>query len=139
MNSAESELRFRTWAVTAVVVLANCLGNFFLSWGLKQRASAVFSPREYLEVLFSPWVTLGVLLLILWALSRMTLLSWADLSFVLPVTAVGYVLAAVSGKLFLGERVSGQRWLGTLLIMAGTMLVGSTSVRTRQEDAGGGR
>jgi uncharacterized membrane protein len=121
----------KTWIVTAVVILANVLGNSSLSWGVKQRATALaFSPRQYLEAVFSPWVCLGIGLLTLWLLSRMALLSWADLSFVLPVTALGYVLTALAGKLLLGEQISPQRWIGTLLIVAGAILVGSTSIRT---------
>jgi uncharacterized membrane protein len=133
-----NDLRFRTWLVAAIVILANVTGNFFLSWGLKQRGAAVFSPHEYLRAIASPWVALGILLLILWVLSRMALLSWADLSFVLPVTSVGYVLAAIAGRLFLAEQISPNRWTGTLLIVAGTMLVGSTSIRTGGGPPAGG-
>ena len=53
-------------------------------------------------------LTLGVLLMILWMLSRMALLSWADLSYVLPVTAIGYVLVALVGKALLDEQISGE-------------------------------
>jgi drug/metabolite transporter (DMT)-like permease len=66
----------------------------------------------------------GITLLILWMLSRMALLSWADLSYVLPVTALGYVANALLGRFFLSEQISPQRWAGTLLIVAGTTLVG---------------
>ena len=62
---------------------------------------------------------LGTTLLILWLLSRMTLLGWADLSYVLPVTSIAYVLSAVLGKVFFGEQVTWQRWLGTVFIVAG--------------------
>ena len=51
-------------------------------------------------------VLLGVSLLILWLLSRMALMSWADLSFVLPITSIGYVLSALVGKFFLAENIS---------------------------------
>jgi drug/metabolite transporter (DMT)-like permease len=54
----------------------------------------------------------------------MALLSWADLSYVLPVTALGYVANALLGRYFLSEQISPQRWAGTLLIVAGTTLVG---------------
>jgi uncharacterized membrane protein len=63
----------------------------------------------------------------------MALLSMADLSFVLPVTAVGYVISVYLGKALLNETVTRQRWLGTLLIFAGAILVGSTSRNTTQE------
>ena len=68
--------------------------------------------------------------LILALLTRMALLSLADLSFVLPVTAIGYVFAVFLGKIFLHEAVTGQRWLGTVLIFAGALLVGVTSRNT---------
>ena len=85
---------------------------------------------DYIKAIFNPWVMVGIALLILWMLSRMALLSWADLSYVLPVTSIGYVLAAVSGTLFLGEHIPASRWVGTLFIMAGAILVGRTSART---------
>lgn len=125
------DLRLKTRILTAIVIAANVLGNFFMSWGLKQRGAALgASVLEYLTVFVDPWVAGGVCLLIVWLLSRMTLLSWADLSYVLPITSIGYVLNAIMGWLFLGEHISAARWTGTLLIVAGTALVGSTAVRT---------
>jgi len=126
-------LRFKTRVLTLVVVLANVLGNFLMSWGLKHRGAALgASVLEYLTVLLNPWVAAGACVLIVWLLSRMALLSWADLSFVLPVTSIGYVLTAIVGWTLLGEHIGPGRWAGTLLIMGGTALVGSTEVRTTE-------
>ncbi len=126
MTHASPRLRFKTRVLTGVVILANVLGNFFLSRGLRldQRGAGLLS------ALLNPWVILGVSLLILWLLSRMTLLSWADLSYVLPVTALGYVLTALMGRFFLGEHVSIERWAGIALIVGGVSLVGDTPIRT---------
>ena len=88
------------------------------------------SPLPYIEVIFSPWVLLGTTLLIFWLLSRMTLLGWADLSYVLPVTSVGYVLTAILGRYFFNEQISWQRWMGTMLIVIGISLVGLTLPNT---------
>ncbi len=88
------------------------------------------SPLAYIQTIFSPWVLLGTTLLIVWLLSRMTLLSWADLSYVLPVTSIGYVLTAFLGKYFFAEQITWQRWLGTLAIMLGMILVGLTTPNT---------
>ena len=63
-------------------------------------------------------------LLILWLLARMALLSWADLSYVLPVTSLGYVGNALMGRFFLNEQITPERWMGTLLIVGGVALVG---------------
>jgi uncharacterized membrane protein len=129
-------LRLKTRVFIVIVVLANVFGNFFMSWGVKRRGSLVgLSLLEYIRVILDPWVAFGISLLIVWMLSRMALLSWADLSYVVPVTAIGYVLTAVLGRVFLGERIGGARWAGTLFIVAGIALVGSTSIRTTAPEA----
>jgi len=128
----------KTKLLTIFVVCANVLGNFSMSWGMKHQTTDLgFSPVEYIRLIFTPWVLLGTALLILWLLSRMTLLGWADLSYVVPVTSIGYVLSAVLGKVFFGEQVTWQRWLGTGFIVIGIIFVGLTAANTtKQEPAG---
>jgi uncharacterized membrane protein len=127
----------KTKLLTLFVVATNVLGNVSLSWGMKhQNAELGLSPWTYIRLIFSPWVLLGTMLLILWLLSRMTLLGWADLSYVLPVTAMGYVLTALVGRYFLGEAISCQGWAGTALIVAGIVLVGMTQANTTGSDQG---
>ncbi len=126
MTGLAARLLYKTRVLTAVVIVSGVLGNFFLSRGMKAEASGNFLLAAFLN----PWVVLGVSLLILWTLSRMTLLSWADLTYVLPVTSLGYVLTALMGKFFLGEQVSIGRWAGILLIVGGVSLVGNTPIRT---------
>jgi uncharacterized membrane protein len=112
----------KTFAYATVVVLSGVFGNFFMKLGMPAELA---SPLQYITVLFRPWVTLGVALLILWMFSRMAFLGWADLSFVLPVTSIGYVLVALTGRIFLHEQITARRWAGILLIMAGVALVGA--------------
>lgn len=124
-------LDLKTRVFTFVVVVSNLLGNLALTWGLKRGGENLSgSPLAYLKAIFSPYVMLGISLLIVWLLTRMTLLSWADLSYVLPVTSVGYAITVVLGKYFFAEKITPARWAGTLLIMAGMALVGPTSPRT---------
>ena len=131
MDAASRRIRLKTRAFAIIVILSNALGNFFLTWGLRHREGTLsLSPVDYVLAILDPWVMLGVALLILWLLSRMAFLSWADLSYVLPVTALGYVVTAVIGRFFLNEQVSWQRWAGTLLIVSGIGLVARTSPRT---------
>lgn len=121
----------KTKLLTGVVVLTNVLGNFSMSWGMKhQSVDLGLSPLSYIRLIFTPWVLLGTVLLIFWLLSRMTLLGWADLSYVLPVTSIGYVLSAVLGKVFFAEQVTWQRWLGTAFIVLGIIFVGLTTANT---------
>jgi uncharacterized membrane protein len=124
MTHEQARLRLKTWLFAVVVVFSNVFGNYFLKRGMPP---ALATPLEYITVLFRPWVALGVLLLIVWLMSRMALLSWADLSYVLPVTSVGYVLVAVAGKVLLDEQISMKRWTGIGLIVAGVALVSGGS------------
>lgn len=127
MEAARARLVLKTRLFALIVVVSNVLGNLSLSWGMRRVGRLLtLSPLAYIEALFNPWVALGVGLLILWLLSQMTLLSWADLSYVLPVTAAGYVLAALAGRYFLNEQISTGRWAGICLIMLGVVLVGPT-------------
>ncbi len=130
MTAESARLRVKTWICAAVVVLTNAFGDYFLKRGMSE-APAIRNAFGYILALFQPWVAGGVALLILWQLSRMTLLSWADLSYVLPVTSIGYVLVALIGRLLLNERITSVRWAGILLIMAGVGLVsGATPPQT---------
>ena len=129
----------KTRIFTAIVVLTNVLGNSFLSRGMQSMGEMLsLSPIPYIRALFNPWVALGASLLIVWLLSHMAMLSWADLSYVLPVTSIAYVLVALVGRFFLHEQVSLARWAGITLIMLGVALVGHTTPRTtahRQQEA----
>jgi uncharacterized membrane protein len=121
----------RVWAILFLFIALKAVGNLSLAWGMKHFPQVMSAnPVPYIQAMFNPFVALGVVALILALLMRMALLSLADLSYVLPVTAVGYVIAAFMGKTFLNEVVSGQRWLGTILIFAGAALVSSTAPST---------
>ncbi len=130
-----SRSKLKTFLLALAVVTFNAIGNLFLAWGMKHSSEALaLNPIAYVRAIMSPFVTAGIAFLILWLLTRMALLSWADLSFALPLTGVGYVLAAVLGKVFLDESVSSKHWVGTLLIFTGVVLVGSTAHQTALQE-----
>ena len=134
MTSPLKALHLKTRVFTTIVVLTQVLGNSFLSRGMQSIGEMVsLSPLPYIRALFNPWVALGTSLLIVWLLSTMALLSWADLSYVLPVTSIGYVLAALVGRFVMHEMVSIAHWSGILLIMIGVALVGGTAPRTTKK------
>lgn len=99
-----------------------------MSWGMREVGRFVLvSPLAYVRAVFNPWVAFGISLLLVWLFAQMALLSWADLSYVLPVTSIGYVLSALVGKLFMRETITGWRWAGIVLIVAGVLLVARTA------------
>ena len=129
---SSAALLLKTRLLTIIVVLTQVMGDYFLSYGLRRVGSLVGRPPlDFIVALTNPWVALGVLLLILWLFSHMVLLSWADLSYVLPVTSIGYVLVTLTGRFFLHETVSWMRWGGVILIVAGVILVGRTAPSTK--------
>ena len=121
----------RVSAVLFLFVVTKAAGNLLLAWGMKHFPQSMSAnPLPYLTAMLDPFVAAGILALILALLTRLALLSLADLSYVLPVTAIGYVIAAFLGRAFLHETVSPQRWIGTALIFVGAALVGSTARST---------
>ena len=91
----------------------------------------------YLGALFTnPWILVGTSLLTLWMVAQLSMFTWADLSYVLPVTASGYMVTALLGEWFLNERISSMRWGGIALITLGSMLVSRTPVKTKPEFRG---
>ena len=106
-----------------------------MSYGMRQMGDISRLPlpemlRAAVSALFNPWVAAGVLLEVVYFISYTTALSWADLSYVLPTTAVGYILVAALSRVFLHEALNAGRWAGTALIALGFMLVARTEVRT---------
>jgi drug/metabolite transporter (DMT)-like permease len=117
----------RVCAVVLLFVALKGAGNLSLAWGMKHFPETMSAdPIPYMKAMFDPFVAAGIGAFILALLVRMALLSLADLSFVVPVTAIGYFVAAFLGKAFLHEAVSAERWFGTALIFIGAALVGST-------------
>jgi drug/metabolite transporter (DMT)-like permease len=116
----DAHLRTKTFFFATFVVLSNAFGNLFLSLGMRAAGDG-----NLIVALAQPYAVLGILLLISWLLMRMAMLSWADLTYVLPVTAFGYVVTALLGARFQNEVIDKQRWSGIALIVAGMILVGS--------------
>jgi drug/metabolite transporter (DMT)-like permease len=127
---------FRTYLLLAAFVALRAFGNLSLAWGTKHFSETLaLNPLSYLKAMLSPVVLAGIAMLILAMLVRMAVLGAADLSFVLPLTAIGYVFAALLGRFFLHEEVSVERWLGTLLIFIGVGVVGSTPQNTTRRES----
>lgn len=133
MSRESSRHRRRNQLLILVVVLSNVIGNVALSHGMHQTGSIISaSPLDYIRAFAKPWTVAGVVVLMVWMISDLALLSRADLSFVLPVTASAYVLIAIAGHFWLGERISAVRWLGIIAITLGVVLAEETPSRTTE-------
>jgi drug/metabolite transporter (DMT)-like permease len=114
-------VNLRKYLVLLLVMLFGGTGDVLLKLGMNQLKPIRFSHLvpDLLAALGNPWVAIGICCLIAFFASYLTALSWADLSYVLPATAMGYVLITVLSKFLLHETVSVYRWAGVLLISCG--------------------
>src|SRR5581483_9875513 len=87
---------------------------------------------ELLLTITNPWVGLGIVFLLGFFATYMTALSFADLTYVLPASSLGYVLLALIARFALHENVSVTRWLGIALVSAGVGFVTSGPELTRR-------
>src|SRR5579859_4653762 len=95
-----------------------------LSQGMKQAGGVSLQHLQgVILALRNPWVAGGIVLLLAFFASYTNALSWADLTYVLPATSLGYVLLALVARFALHEQVSPMRWMGIALISGGVSFV----------------
>ena len=117
-----------------LVLIAGALGgtgHVLLSKGMKTVGDLTEAPAGQLggmiaRAVTSPWLLLGVVLQASFFFMYLTLLSRADVSKILPMTAFDYVIVALLAYWLLGEPVTGARWLGIGFVVAGVTLVSRT-------------
>jgi len=132
------QLETKTYTLLASMVLFSSIGNVLLSKGMKQVGEIVDYSASGLSIVFlrifmSGTIWLGVVSLLVFFVSYLLLLSWADFSFVQPVSSIGYAVVAVLSYFLLGEIISPIRWLGVLFICAGVALVSGTEPSTAED------
>jgi drug/metabolite transporter (DMT)-like permease len=129
-------MSFRRYLVLAVVTLTASCGDTFLARGMKGLPPVSLSdPMALIHAIFTPWIAAGIVLLIGFFASYITALSFADLTYVLPATSVGYVVMTLLARFWLHEHVSPWRWLGILCITAGVGFVTRGPSYTQQRTA----
>lgn len=130
-----ARLYLRTYALILALVVFSSVGNLFLSLAMKRIGdphawTAAALLEHLLRILASGNIWIGIAFQLLFFVCYLTVLSWADFSFVKPSMAIGYALVTLLGALVLGEPVSLLRWFGVALICFGVALVARTDVRT---------
>ena len=86
----------RQYLILGLVAVCAPLGDTCLSRGMTGLPAITLAhPATLIAAVFTPWIALGIALLIGFFASYLTALSWADLTFVLPATAFGNVIVAL--------------------------------------------
>lgn len=121
----------KTFLLLCSLIAFSSLGEILSAKGMQQVGTISLRPRALVRaigrMLRNPFLFVGVVFLAVSFFSFISLLSYADLSFVVPLTAVGYITNTLGGRFFLHERITRERWLGTLLVASGVALISLSS------------
>jgi len=135
----------KTAVVLALAIFSQAVGNVFLTRGMKTVSAIVATHPDASgpvaqvldgasEAVQQPDIWIGTLLLVAFFVLSSAALSWADVSFVMPATAAGYVLNVAAARFFLHEDVRPLRWLGAVIITFGVIFVSRSDLRTTPVD-----
>jgi drug/metabolite transporter (DMT)-like permease len=118
----------KTAVIMAIIVLADSAGNILLTKGMRQVGEvSTLAPKELLaiagKIVRNRHFLVSILFMAVHFVGYLAVLSWADLSFVFPATAMVYVISTLAAKFLLGETISSHRWAGTMLVCLGVGLV----------------
>ena len=121
----------KTLVLILIAGLLGGTGHVMLAKGMKTIGDLTEAPSSRLggmvgRVVSNPWVLLGVVLQASFFFLYLTLLSRAEVSQVLPMTAFDYIVVALLAQLVLGELVTPARWVGIGFIVLGVFLVSRT-------------
>jgi drug/metabolite transporter (DMT)-like permease len=121
----------KTLVLILIAGLLGGAGHVMLAKGMKTIGDLTEAPSSRLggmvgRVVSNPWVLFGVVLQAAFFFLYLTLLSRAEVSQVLPMTAFDYIVVALLAQLLLGEAVTPARWTGIGFIVLGVFLVSRT-------------
>lgn len=114
--------------ILVVSLILEAVGVVYLNRGLKELGNvSQFAWRNVKDIawrsLTNRNILAGVAFEALFFGGILMLLAKGDVSFIWPLTSLGFVLTTLAAKFILGEEVSLVRWSGVLLIMAGACLI----------------
>ncbi len=116
--------RWRVIGVMLLATIAVSVGETLLAKGMKATNSAGPGIWTQLRAILNWAVVCGMVMMTSYFGLYMLALKWADLSFVLPLTAVSYLLGAALARYYLHENVTPTRWIGAVIITIGVIVVG---------------
>lgn len=129
-------MTLRKYLVILSVVLFGSVGDAFLARGMRHVAAIdIHHLGNVFVALANPFVIVGIFFLLAFMASYMTALSFADLTYVLPATAISYVVMILLSISWLHEHVSSQRWVGVAFIVIGVGVVAGGPSRTEDYPA----
>jgi drug/metabolite transporter (DMT)-like permease len=128
-DSAEDDgVIVRTVVCLSIVILASTGGELLWAHAMKQSARLQVTGGSTVTMLLQGGFRLramwaGLMLHGLAFFALLALLSWSDVTFVVPATALEYVVGAAASVLLFREQVDQTRWAGVLLVCLGVAFI----------------
>jgi bacterial/archaeal transporter family protein len=121
----------KVWLGVLVLVLADAAGDIFLARGMKQVGRISLKSLSELgklarQILTNTFVLRGIGSQAIAFFTFLCLLSWADISYVRPVTSLTYAASLLGARYILRERVVPGRLMGMIAIGIGVAMVALT-------------
>jgi drug/metabolite transporter (DMT)-like permease len=118
----------KTYIVIFIATLSAAIGEVLLSYGMRRQGEIDLTvPSHWIDLITSvvrnPYVLAGVALLAVFFFLYLAALSWGDISYIMPLTAMSFIFVAIMARFFLHEDISIYRWVGTILIVIGIAFV----------------
>lgn len=117
-----------TAIVILIIVLSTSAGEVLIAKGMREVGE--ITTLRFAELVKIGWRILtnryffiGLVLMALSFFSFLAALSFADLSLVVPATAISFVIKTLGAKIFLKEKISRERLIGTVLVCLGVALI----------------
>ena len=119
-----------TWLCISITVLAATAGDVLVALAMRRIGDLGDFRRRHglfaviVRVLTSGVLFIGIFFMTVAFFSNLIGLSWADLSLFGPATAaLNFVGDALAAKFFLHENVDRRRWMATMFICCGVLLL----------------
>jgi drug/metabolite transporter (DMT)-like permease len=117
-----------TWVLVAVMVVATALSDLLQSYEMKRVGEQAVGARGLSRLLRMiverRYLLLSIACLAFSFFAFMALVQSAPLSFAVPASASSFILETVLAKVLLKEQIGARRAAGSLLVLAGVVLLG---------------
>lgn len=119
------------YSAIGATVLLTVYGQIVLRWQVAaagQPPADVAGRIQFLaELLFQPWVLSAVAATFVAGLAWMLALTRFELSYAYPWMGLNYLLVLFLGVTLFGEQMTWERTVGTLLVVAGLILLAQSA------------
>ncbi len=110
-----------------ITLACTVYGQMVLKWQMSGVGSLPADPAAkvvfLLKMVLNPWILSGFIAAFLASLSWMAAMTHLQMSYAYPFMSLAFVLVMVFGAVFFGEAIGISKLVGTLLVMAGLVVI----------------